>query len=135
MATVENINPETEPVPRAWVPRVVTGGKGPPEPPEDIDTNWLKTLKAGHTFICRQGPKSIDYELYHIIFVKDEMYLLKWALPDGKLWDRYVDSKIFSNLYRDHKVMGYIDPQQFLEETPTKGDEHEHTDGQSDRPD
>jgi len=127
MSTVENINPEEEPVPKPWVPRVITGGKGPPEPPSA--GNWLSALRPGHTFVCRQSEKSVDYELFHVVFVKENMYLLKWVLPDGKLWDKYVDSKLFSNHYRDHKVMGFIDL------TEEAGDDNEHDFGQGDRPD
>ncbi len=103
--TVENINPEKEPIPAGWVPRVIQGGKGPPEPPGN-NKDWLAELTPGTTFVCRANEHYIDYELYHVVFKTLECVLLKWELPDGKFWDRFVNTKEFSKRYQDYVILG-----------------------------
>lgn len=99
---VVNIQAE-EKSPEAWTPRVITGGKGPPQPPTN---DWLKDLSAGTTFVARANENYVDYELYHVVFKTLDAVLLKWELPDGKYWDRFVNSKEFSRRYRDYIILG-----------------------------
>jgi len=87
--------------------RVLTGGKGPPEPPPV--NNWLAELAVGTTFVARERTmkQQLDYNLYHVLF-KDlpKVMLLTWKLPDGKLLDCYVDPQRFSNRMELGVVLG-----------------------------
>lgn len=109
--------------------RLVTGGKGPPDPPDS--DNWLANLSPGHTFCCRQTLKTVDFEVFSVLHQQPGLTLLKWHVPDGKYWDRHVDPKIFSNLYKDHKILGYVNIEEVLKQRNTNG----NSDGESDRAD
>lgn len=99
--------------------RVLTGGKGPPEPPKDTGDNWLSLLEVGTVFACRQGEKTVDWEEYYLIGKIDEdLYVLKMSVPDGKVWDRRVNPKLFCNLHRSYKVLWVHKQQQEIENDP-----------------
>lgn len=117
MSAVENINPEKEPVPRGWVPRVITGGKGPTDPPSEPpkSDDWLAELEVGRYFLTRVNDHTIDFELYYVRHKAGEWMLLEWNLPDGKIWDRYVNTKRFSALYNEHHLLGYHPEHQHLQ--------------------
>jgi hypothetical protein len=86
--------------------RVLQGGKGPPEEPSE---DWLSTYVPGTTFVARErNSKNVDFNLYHVIYVKDGVTLLKWELPDGKLLDYYVDPKRFSSRFVDPVILGIV---------------------------
>lgn len=92
--------------------RVATGGKGPPEPPEEKD-NWLSDYECGTTFVSmRINSKDCDFELFTVVFKdipeKPNVMLLKWFLPDGKIWDKYVEPKTFSKMFKRGVVLGVI---------------------------
>jgi len=88
--------------------KVIRGGKdNTVEPPSD---NWLINLSAGTTFVAKVNDKTIDYELYHVVFKTIDAVLLRWQLPDEKQWDRWVDSKEFSKRYPHYILLG--EPQQ-----------------------
>lgn len=104
MSTVEDLEEQEDKPHVGWVPKVLTGGKGPPEAPT---SNWLSTLLPGTYFQCRQNKFSVDFEMYAVIFVTEQgNYLLKWEMPDGKVWDRRVDPSMFSKHYREYEVLG-----------------------------
>lgn len=84
--------------------RVLTGGKGPPDLP---NTNWLSELPVRTQFACRLNNKTVDWEMYFLYHKISEIYLLKWEMPDGNSYDRRVDPAIFSNMYRDYRVLGH----------------------------
>jgi hypothetical protein len=88
--------------------RVLTGGKGPPEPPKEVGNNWLSELQLRSVFACRQNDKTLDWEVFFLVHKFEEIYLLKWEMPDGKTYDRRVDPKIFSNLYRDYRLIDVV---------------------------
>lgn len=119
MSAVVNINPEKEPIPRSWIPRVITGGKEPPDgtgrPPIDMD--WLCQLDLFTVFICRANHLTVDFELYTVEYSGPDFTLLKWHLGDGRYWERRVDTLLFSTQHRDYKVVGVFPPTQ--EEPPT----------------
>ncbi len=109
MSAVENINPEKEPVPASWVPRVITGGKEPPDgggtlPPAK---NWLETLPVRTVFACRANVNTVDWEMYFLVHKFTNIYLLKMETPDGKVWERRVDPKMFCKHYRDYEVIAH----------------------------
>lgn len=87
--------------------RILTGGKGPPEPPGE---NWLAEYESGTTFVSmRINNRDGDYELFHVSFKSlPDVMLLQWQLPDGKIWDRYVDPEVFSKLFKRGVVLGVI---------------------------
>lgn len=120
MSGVENIDPEKAPIPRAWVPQVITGGKGPPEGPTNYD-NWLSLLEVGTVFLCRQGEKTVDWEEYFLLAKPTEnIYYLKVSLPDGNIWTRRVDPRLFCNYHRDYQVL-YVQ-QEKEEENASSGE-------------
>jgi hypothetical protein len=85
--------------------RVMRGGKGPPEAP--AGKNWLADLEVGTTFACRQNDQTCDWEIYHLLCkMTDDLFLLKYCLPDGKIWDRHVDPKIFCKVHKLHNILG-----------------------------
>lgn len=103
--------------------RVLTGGKGPSEPPKE--GNWLAELAEGTTFVARdRNTKDVDNNLYHVLFrALPEIMLLKWELPDGKLLDFYVDPERFSNKFVLRKVLGIVQLQSEPEPGPPGTDE------------
>lgn len=109
---------------RKWHPRVITGGKGPPEPPDKDGHNWLADLEAGTTFVARsRNSKEVDLNLYHVIFVSlPDVMLLKWVLPDGKVLDYYVDPARFSKQFENHTVLGVM--KQETSEEDEDGNDH-----------
>ncbi len=89
-----------------WVPRVIQGGKGPPEPPGETH-NWLAEYDIGTTFVCRhRNSKEVDLNLYHVVFKTPDVVLLAWRLPDGKMLDVYVDPVRFSNQFEKPTILG-----------------------------
>lgn len=54
--------PEEAEVRPAWTPRVIRGGKGPPED-NNPTKDWLSPLEAGCVFSCRQKGKAENYSL------------------------------------------------------------------------
>jgi hypothetical protein len=109
MTAVENINPEKEPVPASWVPRVITGGngKGPPEGPTPPVTNWLIHLPVDTVFVA-QPRGSAEMNLYNVQYASEECYLLVWRLPDGKLLDMYYNPEDFCKMMKSYKVLGSL---------------------------
>ena len=100
--------------------RVATGGKGPPEGPVS-SFNWLAELEVGTVFWCRSNDKTVDWEEYFLIAKVDkDSYLLKMSVPDGKVWDRRVEPRLFSNQHREYKVV-FVHPQQQEEENGSSG--------------
>lgn len=88
--------------------RLLQGGKGPPEPPRQED-NWLNKFSVGTVFCCRQSDKTVDWEEYYLVSKIDEdLYLLKVSVPDGKVWERRVDPRLFCNHHKDYKVLWII---------------------------
>jgi len=107
-------NAETEDDPTIkqakWTPRVITGGKGPPDPPDQEGSNWLADLETGTTFVTRsRNSKEVDLNLYHVLFKSlPGVVFLKWQLPDGKLLDYYVDPVRFSKMFEKPIILGVI---------------------------
>lgn len=99
--------------------RVLTGGKGPPEPPTDT---WLLDLEVGSVFVARQNDKACDWEMYFLISkMNDDLYLLNYSVPDGKVWSRHIDPKLFCNHHRDYKVL-WVHKQQEETDVPEQCD-------------
>lgn len=123
MSAVEDLEDREEQPHVGWVPRVITGGKRPPEEPE-ID--WLTPMEDYSTFVCRQNKNAVDGELYHIVFKGSKFYLLQWDLPDGKVWSRYVHPPSFCKLYKEYELLGVHKPlkeahtEALLPEPPTR---------------
>ena len=84
--------------------RVATGGKGPPEGPEPTD-NWLSTFDIGTVFACRANANTVDWEMYCLMHRFTNIYLLKMETPDGKIWERRVDPKMFCKHYREYEII------------------------------
>lgn len=124
MSAVENINPEKEPIPASWVPRVITGGKGPPGgPPPSGESNWLVTLPVDTVFVA-QPKGSAEMNLYNVQYASEECYLLIWRLPDGKLLDMYYNPEDFCRMMKTYKVLGSLP----IAQEETDGNECDRTD-------
>jgi len=124
MSAVENINPEKEPVPASWVPRVITGGKGPPEgPPPSGESNWLVTLPVDTVFVA-QPRGSAEMNLYNVQYASPECYLLIWRLPDGKMLDMYYNPEDFCKMMKTYKVLGSLP----IQEETNDSDERDRAD-------
>jgi len=123
MSNVEELE-EREDQPHAgWVPKVITGGKGPPEAPSE---DWLTPLEQFTTFVCRQNSNTTDGELYHLQFKGTQFYLLLWELPDGKVWSRYVHPASFCKQHKEYEILGVIKPiTEGDPKPPTQGDDNE----------
>ena len=114
MSQAININPEKEPVPRGWLPRVITGGKGDPPDPND----WLTPMEVGSVFVARQKDFPVDGELFKLVFKGEIFYLLEHIVNDDS-YDRYVIPSAFSRRYVEHELLRiekeegepkYVDP-------------------------
>lgn len=121
MSAVENINPEKEPVPASWVPRVITGGKGPPGGSGPVH-NWLVDLPIGTTFVAQPVGSEVEMNLYHVDYSSEEVCLLTWRLPDGKFLDMYVNPDGFCKRHKNYKVLGVTPIAQEQEEEHGKYD-------------
>jgi hypothetical protein len=104
MSVAEDIEEDTLKPTKYPKLRVLTGGKGPPEPPK-TGHNWLSTLEKGTIFICRANDKQVDFELYLLLYKSDTFALIQWQMPDGKVYDRRVDPVLFCNNHRDYEVL------------------------------
>lgn len=101
--------------------RVLTGGKGT-EPPS---TGWLADLAVRTQFACRLNNKTIDWEMYFLYHKFSDIYLLKMEMPDGSGYERRVDPVLFSNMYRDYRIIHVYPPLKIEEIEAPKGDENE----------
>lgn len=111
--SIQNINPEKEPVPASWVPRTIKGGK---EPPDSLFTPWLETLQTMTVFIC--GNKNSAYGCrYKLMWKGETFYLLEEYFADT-VEDRYVFPYNFSRNNPEYEVLG-------IEEEPQIGGTHE----------
>jgi len=104
--------------------RLLTGGKGPPEPPDGSSDNWLAEYDIGTTFVARhRNSKEVDYNLYYVLFKNlPEVVMLKWQLPDGKVLDYYVDPERFSKMFEDHVILGVNKPVEIGNEEPVEAE-------------
>ena len=83
---------------------ILTGGKGPPSEPTD---DWLSAFEVGTTFVSMpQVTYDVDYELFFVVHKQPEVVLLKWILPDGKVWDKYVHPASFSKKFKPGVILG-----------------------------
>lgn len=117
MTVIEDQEEQRKP----WIPRVITGGKGPPETPSE---NWLASLPVRTQFVCRLNNKTIDWEMCFLYHKFEEIYLLKIEMPNGDHYERRVDPQLFSNLYRDYRVIHIYPPIKIEEIEAPKGDDN-----------
>lgn len=100
MSTVTNINPEKEPIPQSWVPRVILGGK---EPPSEFEC-WLERLPVGTVFLTHYMTMCWG-DLYELIWKGSKFYLLHHTLGDGTVRDCYVIPSMFCNERLDYEIL------------------------------
>lgn len=99
MSTVTNINPEKEPIPQSWVPRVITGGK---EPPSEYEC-WLERLPVGTVFIA--GDTNDVYgKLYELIFKGEHFYLIHMMIDDTAN-DLYINPRKWCSVHREYEIL------------------------------
>lgn len=87
--------------------RVATGGKGPPDYPGGPVDNWLERLPVRTQFACRPNVNTVDWEMYFLVHKFTNIYFLKMETPDGKIWERRVDPKVFCKHYRDYEEIAH----------------------------
>lgn len=100
-----NINPEKEPIPASWVPRVITGGK---EPPDGSGEVYLHRLSVGTTFIAgaSTGPSAACWT----IIWKGEHYCL---LEDNQFESQnYFNIVKFCQYHPEYEVLGHNPPKE-----------------------
>lgn len=96
----KNIDPEKEPVPAAWVPRVITGGK---EPPSEYEC-WLRKLTPGTVFITHY--QTICWgDIYELMWKGEKFFLLEQTLGDGQIRDTYVIPEMFCNERLEYEIL------------------------------
>lgn len=132
MSMVESVEEQELRVTKYPQLRVLTGGKGPPEEPS---TNWLKDFQIGTVFACRASVNTVDWEMYYLIHKFEKIYLLKWELPDGKIWERRVDPVLFCKQHKDYEVIAVQEPLTITESDPIIEAPEGDGNGNSDRPD
>jgi len=108
---------------KPWTPRVITGGKGPPDFPGPPVDNWLTNLPIGTTFTAQPKSSSAEKNLYSVVFhsVSGETTLLMWKLPDGKVLDMYFNPESFCRMHFSPDILGTI-PTEKQEEDDGKRD-------------
>lgn len=104
MSKVENINPEKEPIPASWVPRVLRGGKDgdPPDPPVK---SYLETFEIGTVFVA-SARGQIQAFVFEVVF-KGELFTLLQQ-PNGV--DTYVNNHLWCIEHKDYEVLGINPP-------------------------
>ena len=100
MSDVEALEDQADQPHVGWVPRTITGGKGPAEPPSD---DWLSLLKKGTVFSCKFNGKDVDCEVYGITFKHSKTVILFNALGTGPV--RAVDPVEFCRRYKKFEVL------------------------------
>ena len=86
--------------------RVITGGKGPTEPPSE---DWLKDLSVGTTFVAQPIHSEVDANLYCVIWKNPPFALLAWKLPDQKVLDYHVNTAGFCKKHKkDYTILGSL---------------------------
>jgi len=103
---VENINPEKEPIPASWVPRVIAGGK---EPPDGTSNIWLDRLPLGAMFIAVRRGEYKAY-LHEIVWKGEEFTLLEVTFPDETTQDLYVHTASFCVDWHTYEYLGTNPP-------------------------
>lgn len=126
MNVAVNVDELTQEVVNAPKLRLLQGGKGPPDDPRE-GHNWLAELDVGTTFTCRdKRSQEVDLNLYHVVFKSGEdVILLAWRLPDGKMLDYYVDPKRFSKKNEHLTILG---------KQPVSNEEHDDEQRNQHRP-
>lgn len=81
--------------------RVITGGKGPPDPPEEV-IDWLSPMKRFTIFLASSPKLGLDLLEYHVI-VKTKKSI-KLAVNEGQVI-RWVDPKDFCKKFVLHEII------------------------------
>lgn len=105
MSEAININPEKEPIPRSWVPRVITGGK---EPPSEYEC-WLEKLPINSIFVACKINGYLGAK-YTLLYKGEIFYLLTREITEGYEEDVYVHPRKFCNEHQDYEVLGLDNP-------------------------
>lgn len=99
MAKAVNINPEKEPIPRSWVPRVITGGK---EPPSENEC-WLEKLPVGTVFVAR-GSQDVYGKLFELMYKGERFYLITMIVDDN-VNDLYINPWMWCSIHPDYEIL------------------------------
>jgi len=87
-----------------WTPRIITGGK---EPPDDTDKSWLEKLPLGNCFIARDKNNPNDYlgRLFRIGGKLERTVILNTPEHPSPL---YVIPHIFCRKWMMHEDLGIM---------------------------
>src|SRR5260370_17905365 len=81
--------------------RIVTGGKEPPDPPDEVK-DWLSPMKRFTIFLASSPKLGLDLLEYHVI-VKTKKSI-KLAVNEGQII-RWVDPKDFCKKFILHEII------------------------------
>ena len=81
--------------------RVVTGGKGPPDPPDEV-IDWLTPMKRFTVFLAYSPKLGLDLLEYHVILRWKKS--IKLAVNEGQII-RWVDPKKFCKDWILHEII------------------------------
>jgi len=99
MSNVEELEDQADQPHVGWLPKVITGGKGPSEPSD----NWLSSLAKGAVFSCKLRGNDVDCEVYGISFKHAKTIILFNALGTGPV--RAVDPVEFCRRYKKYEIL------------------------------
>lgn len=114
MSAVEELEEREDEPHTSWVPRVITGGKGPPQPPV-ID--YLSTMEPLTVFVSC-GRVQTDAHLFKLIWKGKKFCLLELTLNDAT-FERYVQTMEFCKTFPVYEILS-VDR---LNEQTTMGEE------------
>lgn len=106
MSAVEELEEREDEPHTGWVPRVITGGKGPPQPPV-ID--YLSTMEPLTVFLS-SGKVQTDAHLFKLIWKGTKFSLLELTLNDAT-FERYVQTMEFCKTFPVYEILN-TNPQQ-----------------------
>lgn len=89
-----------------WKPRVVRGGKGPPEGPV---TDWLSGLEEDTVFVCSE-KNNFQGNLFKVIHKRSKFTLVQLMEVEDTYVDKYVNNFEFTKKFPEYEVLGVDKP-------------------------
>ena|ERR1700692_2480428 len=114
--------PDEEERPQGWTPKVIAGGKGPPDTPGGSEYDWLIHLPVHTTFLC-QNRKDQGFALgqFSIIFKGDKGVLMFVQGSKEPIW---VDPTRFCRDYRHYETLQTKEDYELEKKANAQVDEH-----------
>lgn len=107
MSAVEDLEDQEDTPHAGWVPRVIKGGKGPPEGPAE---DYLADMEPMTVFVS-SGKDQTDGNLFKLIWKGRKFCLLQLTINEDT-FERYVQSKVFCKQLPVYEILAIENPQQ-----------------------